>query len=145
MTVTDEPATGTTLPPVAIIDAHHHIWRLGQTPWLNGPPVPRIFGEYQALRRDYTIEDFLADCRPSRVAASVIEQTVDLFGPSRCMFGSNFPIEKLWTDYSTLTSVFWLCLSRLTASEQQAILQHTAAQVYSVGDSGSPLDAIKPS
>src|SRR5690242_4532620 len=27
----------------------------------------------------------------------VIETTIDLFGPGRCMFGSNFPVEKLWT------------------------------------------------
>jgi predicted TIM-barrel fold metal-dependent hydrolase len=27
-----------------IIDAHHHIWRLVATPWLQGPMVPRIFG-----------------------------------------------------------------------------------------------------
>ncbi|MEJ0069141.1 MAG: hypothetical protein WDO24_10915 [Pseudomonadota bacterium] len=26
----------------AIIDAHHHIWRLADLPWLAGPPVPRI-------------------------------------------------------------------------------------------------------
>ena len=31
----------------------------------------------------------------------VIEATIDLFGPDRCMFGSNFPIEKLWTDYAS--------------------------------------------
>ena len=24
----------------SIIDAHHHIWRLSETPWLQGPPVP---------------------------------------------------------------------------------------------------------
>jgi predicted TIM-barrel fold metal-dependent hydrolase len=35
-----------------IIDAHHHIWRLSETPWLQGPPVPRIFGAYDAIRRD---------------------------------------------------------------------------------------------
>ena len=44
----------------------------------------------------------------------VIETAIDLFGPGRCMFGSNFPIEKLWTDYATLTSVFRASLSRYT-------------------------------
>ena len=51
--------------PDAIIDAHHHIWRLSETPWLQGPPVPRIFGAYDAIRRDYAIADYLADAKPS--------------------------------------------------------------------------------
>jgi len=45
---------------VAIVDAHHHIWRLTDLPWLGGPPVPRIFGDYRALRRDYLIGECLS-------------------------------------------------------------------------------------
>jgi predicted TIM-barrel fold metal-dependent hydrolase len=40
-----------------IIDAHHHIWRIGHTPCLAGPPVPRIFGTYDAIRHDYLIDE----------------------------------------------------------------------------------------
>jgi predicted TIM-barrel fold metal-dependent hydrolase len=54
-----------------IIDAHHHVWRLDATPWLQGPLVPRIFGEYDAIRRDYLIDDFRADSAPCGVVASV--------------------------------------------------------------------------
>jgi predicted TIM-barrel fold metal-dependent hydrolase len=57
-----------------VIDAHHHIWRLAATPWLSGPAVPRIFGEYEPLRRDYRIEDYLADAVPAGVAKSVFVQ-----------------------------------------------------------------------
>jgi predicted TIM-barrel fold metal-dependent hydrolase len=57
-----------------IIDAHHHIWRLADLPWLAGPPVPRIFGDYQALRRDYLIEEYLAEARPTGVVRSVYIQ-----------------------------------------------------------------------
>lgn len=60
--------------PDAIIDAHHHIWRLSETPWLQGPPVPRIFGAYDAIRRDYAIADYLADAKPSGVVKSVFVQ-----------------------------------------------------------------------
>jgi predicted TIM-barrel fold metal-dependent hydrolase len=58
----------------AIIDAHHHIWRLSETPWLQGEPVPRIFGVYEAIRRDYSIADYLADAAPSGVVKSVFVQ-----------------------------------------------------------------------
>jgi len=50
-----------------IIDAHHHIWRHADQPWLQGPAVPRIFGEYEGLRRDYPAEDFIADLKDTGV------------------------------------------------------------------------------
>lgn len=57
-----------------IVDAHHHIWRLDRTPWLNGPVVPRIFGDYEPLRRDYSIDEFAQDVAPLGVAKSVYVQ-----------------------------------------------------------------------
>ena len=57
-----------------IIDAHHHIWPMAELPWLSGPPVPRIFGEYGPIRRDYPIKEFLDEARPAGVTASVYVQ-----------------------------------------------------------------------
>lgn len=57
-----------------VIDAHHHIWRFDRTPWLNGPMVPRIFGDYAAIRRDYSISEFAADAKPQGVTKSVYIQ-----------------------------------------------------------------------
>jgi len=57
-----------------IIDAHHHIWRLADLPWLAGPPVPRIFGDYEPLRRDYSVDEFIADVKPDGVVKSVYVQ-----------------------------------------------------------------------
>jgi predicted TIM-barrel fold metal-dependent hydrolase len=57
-----------------IVDAHHHIWRQADLPWLQGP-VPRIFGPYEPIRRDYPIEEFLADIAGSGVEKSVYVQT----------------------------------------------------------------------
>ena len=57
-----------------IIDAHHHIWRLAETPWLNGPPVKRIFGDYQVLKKDYLASDFMADVVANGVVKSVYMQ-----------------------------------------------------------------------
>ena len=58
-----------------IIDAHHHIWRRADQPWLQGPTVPRIFGEYDAIKRDYPIEEFLEDIAGTGVTRSVYVQT----------------------------------------------------------------------
>lgn len=58
----------------AIIDAHHHIWRQNDLPWLMGPMQPRIFGAYEAIRRDYPIEEFLNDVADAGIEKSVYVQ-----------------------------------------------------------------------
>lgn len=57
-----------------IIDAHHHIWRRRDLPWLDGPMQPRIFGPYEAIRRDYLIDEFLSDLAGTGVTQSVYVQ-----------------------------------------------------------------------
>jgi predicted TIM-barrel fold metal-dependent hydrolase len=57
-----------------IVDAHHHIWRRRDLPWLDGPMQPRIFGPYEAIRRDYPIGEYLADIAGSGVRKSVYVQ-----------------------------------------------------------------------
>ncbi len=58
-----------------IVDAHHHIWRQADQPWLQGPTVPRIFGDYDAIKRDYPVEEFIADLAGTGVVKSVYVQT----------------------------------------------------------------------
>jgi predicted TIM-barrel fold metal-dependent hydrolase len=57
-----------------IIDAHHHIWRRRDLPWLDGPMQPRIFGPYEAIRRDYLIDEYVADLAGTGVTQSVYVQ-----------------------------------------------------------------------
>jgi predicted TIM-barrel fold metal-dependent hydrolase len=60
---------------IPTVDGHHHIWRLRDLAWLSGPPVPRIFGPYEAIRRDYTIDEFRSDIASSNVVRSIYVQT----------------------------------------------------------------------
>lgn len=60
---------------IPVIDGHHHIWRQADLPWLTGPMQPRIFGPYEAIRRDYPIREFLDDSAGSGVVKSVYVQT----------------------------------------------------------------------
>ena len=57
-----------------IIDAHHHIWRQSDLPWLLGPTQPRIFGPYDAIKRDYTIHEYLENVGKTGVEKSVYVQ-----------------------------------------------------------------------
>jgi len=60
---------------IPIVDGHHHIWRQADLPWLMGSMQPRIFGPYEPIRRDYPIDEYLADIRGSDVVRSVYVQT----------------------------------------------------------------------
>ena len=53
--------------------------------------------------------------------------------PNAACIGSNFPIEKLWTDYATLYRNFRKAIADFGESEQAAILHDTAARLYRIG------------
>jgi predicted TIM-barrel fold metal-dependent hydrolase len=61
-------------PGSGIVDAHHHIWRQRDLPWLMGPLEPRIFGPYEPIRRDYGIGEYLDDIAGCGVVQSVYVQ-----------------------------------------------------------------------
>lgn len=58
-----------------VIDSHFHVWSRTDLPWLNGPMVPRIFGPYEPIRRDYLIDEYLADLVDSGATKAVYVQT----------------------------------------------------------------------
>ena len=57
-----------------MIDAHHHIWRQKDLPWLLGPERPRIFGPYAGIKRDYLIREYLDDISETGIEKSVYVQ-----------------------------------------------------------------------
>ena len=61
------------------------------------------------------------------------EHTIERFGVERCMFESNFPVEKVSCSYHVL----WNSFKRLTASwsadERARLFHDTAAEVYRIG------------
>jgi predicted TIM-barrel fold metal-dependent hydrolase len=74
---------------------------------------------------------FVHACR-SDVMEPMVKDTVEIFGAKRCLFGSNFPIEKLWTDYPTLYLTFRKAIDHLDESDQRSILYNTAARLYRI-------------
>ena len=75
-----------------LVDAHVHFWRRADLPWLNGPMVPRIFGDYEALRRDYPVGEYVADAVPAGVRAAVYVQ-------------ANWPLERAVEEVEWLASL----------------------------------------
>jgi predicted TIM-barrel fold metal-dependent hydrolase len=62
--------------------------------------------------------------------AFMIKQSVGLFGADRCMFGSNFPIEKIWTSYADLFGAFQEGGKGLSKAKRQSIFNDTAERFY---------------
>jgi predicted TIM-barrel fold metal-dependent hydrolase len=62
----------------------------------------------------------------------LILDVLDVFGPDRVMFGSNFPVDKLYNSYDAL----WQAYDRVTAdfsqSERQQMFYETAASFYRI-------------
>jgi predicted TIM-barrel fold metal-dependent hydrolase len=62
--------------------------------------------------------------------AGIVHDTVALFGARRVLYGSNFPVEKLWTDYGALIAAHRAAAASYSAGEQADIFHNTAARVY---------------
>lgn len=55
---------------------------------------------------------------------------IDCFGPDRCMFESNFPVDKLSVSYPVLWNAFKLIGAAYSEPERQALFHDTAKRVY---------------
>ncbi len=59
--------------------------------------------------------------------------TIDLFGPDRCMFESNFPVDKVSCSYGVMWNAFKRIAGGFSADERRALFHDTAARVYRLG------------
>jgi L-fuconolactonase len=58
------------------------------------------------------------------------ETCLEIFGPERCMFESNFPVDRSGCTYVSLWNAFKRLAAPLGATERQALLSATALKVY---------------
>ncbi|MEM9141329.1 MAG: amidohydrolase family protein, partial [Pseudomonadota bacterium] len=61
-----------------------------------------------------------------------IEPAIEMFGAERCMFESNFPVDRISTGYSNLWNAFKRIAEGASASEKTALFSGTARQFYSL-------------
>lgn len=65
-----------------------------------------------------------ADIRP------YIDRTLDIFGPQRCMIGSDWPVSLLASDYARTMALVRDAIAGLPEADQRAVLWDTAALTY---------------
>jgi len=67
--------------------------------------------------------------------APYVLPAIDAFGPERCMFESNFPVDKASYSYGVMWNAFKRLAARYTPAERAALFYGTAARVYRLGQS----------
>jgi predicted TIM-barrel fold metal-dependent hydrolase len=102
----------------------------GRTAWRSG--MQALAARPNVVPKLSGLGTFIHRNDPEHIAW-VVGETVDLFGARRCLYGSNFPIEKLWTDYRSLIDAYRAAIAGFDEAEQRAILHDTAARVYRIG------------
>ena len=64
--------------------------------------------------------------------APLMDYCIDQFGPSRCMFESNFPVDKISYSYNVMYNAFKRLSKGYSANERAAMFHDTAARVYRI-------------
>ncbi len=61
-----------------------------------------------------------------------VETCIEAFGANRCMFESNFPVDRFGSSYVTLWNAFKHITANYSAADKTALFSGTASQVYRV-------------
>jgi predicted TIM-barrel fold metal-dependent hydrolase len=55
---------------------------------------------------------------------------IDLFGVDRCFFGTNWPLDRLFSSYADVVDGYRECIADLTGDERHALLFANAARLF---------------
>ena len=91
---------------------------------IGGLAMPDNGFGWHTAERPPTSDEFVAAQR--RYYLHTIEQ----FGPRRCMFESNFPVDRLSLSYRVVWNAFKKMVADFSADERDAMLRGTAARTY---------------
>jgi L-fuconolactonase len=87
--------------------------------------LPNVFGKLSGLATQANLTEWTpSDLRP------FVETAVELFGPDRLMFGSDWPVCLLAADYATVMAALDAALPPLSSDERAAVFGGTADAAY---------------
>jgi L-fuconolactonase len=112
------------------------LWSSGIVQLAKCPNVVLKLGGFGSTRSGYDWHE--RGVKPSSIELAKIlqpyfEHCVEKFGVDRCMFESNFPVEKLANTYVNLWNAFKRMTESYTIAERAALFHDTAARVYRIG------------
>ncbi len=97
-------------------------WRSGLRLLASLPSVYCKISGLGMFNHDWTTEDI----RP------IVESCIEIFGPQRSMFGSNFPVDKLHATYDRVWSSFEEIAAGLSEGDQARLFGETARAFYGI-------------
>src|SRR5262249_43993999 len=77
-----------------------------------------------------------SSAEPTPIIAPYFEWCIEKFGVHRCMFESNFPVEKRVNSYVTVWNTFKRVTQGYSVPERRALFHDTAARVYRLAMTG---------
>ena len=94
---------------------------------VGGLPMPFAGFRKRMDGPDETSQTLAAQWKP------YVETCIEAFGANRCMFESNFPVDRFGASYAALWNAFKRIASGATPSEKTALFSGTAMRVYRIG------------
>ena len=64
----------------------------------------------------------------------LMNHCIEQFGPERCMFESNYPVDKISYSYNVLFNAFKRLSKNYSATDRANLFHGTAARVYNIND-----------
>ena len=91
---------------------------------VGGIQMPLNGFDWHKRERPPTSDELIA------VNARWYEHAIEAFGPDRCMFESNFPVDRASCSYAVLWNQFKKLTKGFRPEERAAMFAGTAARVY---------------
>jgi predicted TIM-barrel fold metal-dependent hydrolase len=63
---------------------------------------------------------------------AIVLTTLELFGPDRCLFASNFPVDGLCATFDTIYAGFRTIVRDFSAAEQRQLFHDNALRIYGI-------------
>ena len=95
---------------------------------LGGVGMPRIGFDWHERAKPVGSEEMAQSIAP------YMNYSIEKFGPNRCMFESNFPVDKVSFSYNVMYNAFKLVSKGYSASERADMFHDTAVRVYRISE-----------
>lgn len=104
----------------------HAVWRDGLRLLAAQPNTAAKISGLGMTDHHWTVESI----RP------IVLEVIEAFGPERAMFGSNFPVDSLYSGYRELYAAYDAITADFTDAERRLLFADTARRVYRIPSTG---------
>jgi predicted TIM-barrel fold metal-dependent hydrolase len=113
---------GHTGEPLSRTEEHRLAWRAGMRLLAERPNVAVKISGLGMRDHAWTVDSI----RPW------VLDTIDIFGPQRCLFGTNWPVDALYSSYRALVEAYRTIIEPFSAQERRAMSSANAERLYRI-------------